>query len=84
MIIILIENESTESKMKKDSALNRFENRLINRDNALNIILILLDLCFNSMRKRYKYSEARIKRKLNFSINVIFMLFCYTISIIAK
>ena len=64
--------------------LNRFKKRLINRDKTLNIMLILSNLCLNLIRKRCKYFEIRIKRKLSFSINVIFILFYRMILIIVK
>ena len=45
--------------LKINSFSDRFK-RFINRDKAFDIILILLGLCFNSMRKRYKYSKIRV------------------------
>ena len=80
--IILIKKKSITLKM--NSISNRFKKRLINRDKVLNIMLILFDLYFNLMRKRYQYFKTRIKRRLNFLINVIFILLYYTISIIIK
>ena len=69
--------------LKINFSLNRFK-RLINRDKAFNIILILLNLYLNLMRKRYKYSKIYIKRKLSFSIKIIFILFYRIILISIK
>lgn len=71
----LIKNESIESRIEKDFVSNRFKKQLINRDKTSNIMLTLLNLCFNLIRKRYKYFETRIKRRLSFLIKMIFMLF---------
>ena len=48
------------------------------------MILILLDLYFNLIPKRYKYFNTRIKRRLSFFVKIIFILFYRTISIIIK
>ena len=46
--------------LRIDFSLNRFK-RLINYDKTFDIILILLNLYFNLMRKRYKYLKVYIK-----------------------
>ena len=79
--ITLVRKKSIISRINSFS--NRFK-RFINRDKAFNIILILLGLYFNLIRKRYKYFEIRIKRRLSFFIKVIFILFYYTILVIAE
>ena len=38
------------------------------------MILILLILYLTSMRNRCKYSKTRIKRRLNFLVDIIFIL----------
>ena len=60
-------NEKKSIILKINSFLDRFK-RFIDCNKTFNIILILSSFYFNSIRKRYKYIEARIKRRLSFSI----------------
>ena len=69
--------------LKINLLLNRFK-RFVNRDKAFDIILILLNLYFNLMRKCYKYSKIYIKRRLSFLIKVIFILSYQIILIIVE
>ena len=62
-------------KSKINFNLKRNIIRFIKRNNIFKIILILLNLYRTSIRKYYKYLKIRIKRKLNFFVNIIFILF---------
>ena len=65
-------NKLTEFRINLEDRL--FSNRLINRDKTSGTILVLLDLYLNSMLNRYRYSNTRIRRRLSFFVEVVFIL----------
>ena len=59
--------------MKLNSDSDRYK-RLINLNKALDTILVLSDLWRNLIRNLCKYFEARIRRRLSFLVDVVFIL----------
>jgi len=70
--VIILTRKVVNTSRINSSILGRY-NRLARYNKVSGIIFALLGLYLNLIRNLYKYSDARINLRFNFSIKVIFI-----------